>query len=203
MLNINRGTKMNTRALSLIIIFTALAAALNIYGPKIPFPLYPFLYFQLWEIPIVTAFLMIGPRSGLIVGAINTLILLIFFQGYLPSGPFYNFAAVLAMFVGIYLPYWLSKRKCKDDNFGNYLRKHILVFTASSTGLAIVLRVLALTVINYFALPQPYPIGLEMPQEAVLVFLPLGAIFNAIVALYTIPIAIAITALVMSRVKFQ
>jgi riboflavin transporter FmnP len=194
---------MNTRALSLIIIFTALAAALNIYGPKIPFPLYPFLYFQLWEIPIITAFLMVGPRSGVIVGSINTLILLIFFQGYLPSGPFYNFAAVLAMFVGIYLPYWLSKRKCKAENFGNYLRKHLLVFTASATGLAIVLRVLVLSVINYFALPQAYPIGLEMPQEAVLVFLPLGAIFNAIVALYTIPISIAITAAIMSRVKIQ
>jgi riboflavin transporter FmnP len=194
---------LNTRALSLIIIFTALAAALNIYGPKIPFPLYPFLYFQLWEIPIVTAFLMIGPRSGIIVATINTLLLLIFFQGYLPSGPFYNLAAVLAMFVGIYLPYWLSKRKCKAENFGGYLRKHLIVFTAAATGLAIVLRVLLLSVINYFALPQPYPIGLEMPQEAVLVFLPLGAIFNAIVALYTVPIAIAITVAIMSRVKIQ
>ena len=194
---------MKTRALSLIIIFTALAAALNIYGPKIPFPLYPFLYFQLWEIPIVTAFVMVGPRSGIIVGAINTLILLIFFQGYLPSGPFYNFAAVLAMFVGIYLPYWLSKRKCKAENFGNYLRQHLLVFTVSATGLAVVLRVLLLSVINYFALPQSYPIGLEMPQEAVLIFLPLGAIFNAIVALYTVPIAIGITAAIMSRLKLQ
>ena len=72
------------------------------------------------------------------------------------------------MFVGIYLPYWLSKRKCKAENFGNYLRKHLLVFTVSATGLAIVLRVIVLSVINYFALPQPYPIGLEMPQEAVL-----------------------------------
>jgi riboflavin transporter FmnP len=192
---------LNTRALSLIIVFTALAAALNIYGPKISFPLYPFLYFQLWEIPIVTAFLMVGPRSGVIVGAINTLILLIFFQGYLPAGPFYNFAAVLAMFVGIYLPYWISKRKCKDENFGNYLRQHLLVFIVSATGLAIFLRVVALAVINYFALPQKYPIGLEMLPEPVLVFLPLGAIFNAIVALYTVPIAIGIAAAILSRVK--
>ena len=48
-----------------------------------------------------------------------------------------------------------------------------------------------------------YPFGFEMPQEAVLLFLPLGAIFNAIVALYTIPIAIGITAAIITRVKIN
>ena len=44
---------MNTKTLALIIVFVALAAALNIAGPKIPVPPYsPFLYYQLWEIPI-------------------------------------------------------------------------------------------------------------------------------------------------------
>jgi riboflavin transporter FmnP len=194
---------MKTRALSLIIIFTALAATLNIYGPKIPFPLYPFLYFQLWEIPIVTAFLMIGPRSGVIVAAINTLILFIFFQGGLPSGPLYNFAAVMAMFAGIYLPYWLAKRGCKTEDFGSYLHKHLALFSGSATAIGLILRVLLLTVINYFAVQQTYPFGFSMPQPAALAFLPLGAIFNAIVALYTIPIAIGITAAVMSRVKLH
>ena len=33
------NTKTNTKLSHLIIIFTALAVALNIYGPKIPFPL--------------------------------------------------------------------------------------------------------------------------------------------------------------------
>ena len=202
-MNSKRGTTLNTRALSLIIIFTALAAALNIYGPKIPYPLYPFLWFQLWEIPIVIAFLMIGPRSGIFVAGINTLILVMFFQGGLPTGPLYNFAAVLAMFVGLYLPYWLSKRKCENENFGGYLRKHILIFTSVATGLGIVLRVTLLSIINYFALQQPYPFGFEMPQEAVLLFLPLGAIFNAIVALYTIPISIGITAAIITRVKIN
>ena len=194
---------MNAKALSLIIIFTALAAALNIYGPKIPFPLAPFLYFQLWEIPIVIGFLMVGPKSGIIVSVINTLILLIVFPGALPTGPLYNFVALVAMFLGIYLPYWFAKRGCKNENFGTYLKKHLIFFSLSATGMGIALRVLLLTVINYFALQQPYPIGFSMPQEAVLAFLPLGAIFNGIVALYTIPIAIGIAAAVMSRIKLQ
>ena len=77
----NEEQLLNTRALSLIIIFTALAAALNVYGPKIPFPLAPFLFFSFWEIPIVIAFLFVGPKSGIIVSAINTLILMAVFWG--------------------------------------------------------------------------------------------------------------------------
>jgi riboflavin transporter FmnP len=194
---------LKAKALSLIIIFTALAATLNIFGPKIPFPLYPFLFFQLWEIPIVIAFVMAGPRSGVTVSVINTFILLVVFPGSLPTGPLYNFAAVLAMFLGIYLPYWLARRGCKTEDFGSYLRKHLALFSVSATGLGIILRVSLLTVINYFALQQTFPIGFSMPEVAVLAFLPLGAVFNAAVALYTIPIAIGITVAIMSRVKPQ
>jgi riboflavin transporter FmnP len=194
---------MNSKAISLIIMFTALAAALNVYGPKIPFPLYPFLFFQLWEIPIVIAFLMIGPRSGIIVGAINTLILFAVFPGDLPAGPLYNFAAVLSMLLGIFIPYKIATRGCKTENIGNYLRSHLVMLGVSATVLAIILRVALMTVINYFALQQPFPIGFQMPQIAVLTFLPLGAIFNATVALYTVPIAIGITAAVLTRIKIQ
>ena len=194
---------MKTRILSLIIIFTALAVVLNIYGPKIPYPLYPFLWFQLWEIPIVTAFLMAGPRSGVIVATINTLLLLAVFPGGLPTGPLYNFVAILSMFLGMYLPYWYAKRQCKTENFGVYLRRNLVLFSVTAIALGALLRVLLLTVVNYFALQQTFPIGFSMPVEAVIVFLPLGAIFNAIVALYTIPIAIGIAAVIMSRTKLQ
>jgi riboflavin transporter FmnP len=194
---------MNTKTLSLIIIFTALAAALNIYGPKIPFPLAPFLFFSFWEIPIVIAFLMAGPKSGIIVSVINTLILLVVFPGALPTGPLYNFVAVMAMFVGMYMPYLFAKQGCKNENFGSYLKSHLALFSAAAVTLGIALRVLLLTVINYFALQQPYPFGFEFKEPAVLAFLPLGAVFNAVVALYTIPIAIGVTVAVMSRIKLQ
>ena len=192
---------MKTRALSLIILFTALAAALNIYGPKIPFPIAPFLYFSFWEIPIVIAFLMSGPRAGLIVSAINALILFAVFPGALPTGPLYNLIAVLSMMLGVYVPYLIAKRGCKSENFTNYLRNHIAIIGISATVLGIILRVSVMTVVNYFALPQPYPIGFGMPQIDVILFLPAGAIFNAIVALYTIIIAIATTVAVMSKIK--
>ncbi|MGZ4851010.1 MAG: hypothetical protein ACXV2C_06500, partial [Candidatus Bathyarchaeia archaeon] len=58
---------MNTKKLTLIIVFIALTTALNIAGPKIPAPYAPFLIYQLWEIPIVVAFLAIGQKAGLII----------------------------------------------------------------------------------------------------------------------------------------
>jgi riboflavin transporter len=194
---------MNTKALSLTIIFIALAVALNVYGPKIPFPLADFLYFQIWEIPIVIAFLLIGPKTGLAVAGLNTVVLFMFFQGNLPTGPIYNLAAILATMVGIYLPYKIATRGCKSENMGTYLRKHITIITLSATSMGVVLRVALMSVVNYFALQQIYPIGYQLPEPVALAYIPVIAAFNAIVAAYTIPIAIAITAALESRVKVK
>jgi riboflavin transporter FmnP len=197
------STKNNTKTLALIIIFVALAIALNVYGPKIPYPFAPFLFFQLWEIPIVVAFLLIGPRTGIAVSVINTLLLFAVFPGDLPTGPLYNLAAVLSMMLGIYLPYRLATHGCKKENIASYLRSHVLIITIAATALGAILRVAIMTVVNYFALPLAFPIGFELSQPAVLAFLPLGALFNAIIAIYTIPIAVGITIAIMSRVKIQ
>jgi riboflavin transporter len=196
------NAKTSTKTLALIIIFSALAIALNLYGPKIPFPLADFLYFQIWEIPIVIAFLLIGPKTGLAVAGLNTLVLFAFFQGGLPTGPFYNLAAVLAMMLGIYLPYKIATRG-KKDNIGTYLKQHIAVITLSATALGIVLRVALMSVVNYVALQQVYPFGYQFPEAAALAYIPLIAVFNAIIAAYTIPISMAITAALESRIKIN
>jgi riboflavin transporter FmnP len=195
--------KTSTKALALIIIFTALTIALNVYGPKIPYPFAPFLYFQFWEIPIVVAFLLIGPRTGIAVSAINTLILFAVFPGELPTGPLYNLAAVLAMLLGIYLPYRLATHNCKTENLSSYLRKHAILITISAAAIGATLRVLLMTVVNYYALQQTYPIGLGLKEPAVLAFLPFGGLFNAIIAAYTIPISIAIAIAIASRAKIH
>jgi riboflavin transporter FmnP len=192
---------LNTKTLALIIVFVALAAALNIVGPKIPAPYAPFLFYQLWEIPIVLAFIAIGPRVGVAVTVINTFILFAVFNPGANAGPIYNLIAILSMFLGIYLPYKLAVRGCKTENFSNYLKKHLTIISISATALGITMRVLVTTIVNYFAIQQPYPVGYSFTQPAALAFLPLGALFNATVALYTIPIAIAIAIPIISRFK--
>jgi riboflavin transporter FmnP len=186
-----------TVRLVLIGVFAALAIALNVAGPKIPAPYAPFLFYQLWEIPIVVAFLAIGPVEGIAVSVINTLVLFAYFQGSLPSGPFYNLIAMLSMFLGIYIPYKLATRSCPAEKLSEYLRSRIGIVTISLTVMGIVTRVVVTTGVNYFALQQPFPIGFSFTQPAALAFLPLSILFNATVAVYTIPIAIAITIVIL------
>jgi riboflavin transporter FmnP len=192
---------MNTKRLTLIIIFIALTIALNIAGPKIPAPYAPFLYYQLWEIPIVIAFLAIGPKAGTTVALVNTLILLVVFPGALPTGPIYNLIAVLSMLLGIYIPYRLATHGYKTENLGTFLQEHSKLISVSATASGITVRVLVTTVTNYFFLQQPSPIGFSYKPEAALLFLPLSALFNATVALYTIPIALAVVIAIASKFK--
>jgi hypothetical protein len=94
---------LNSRAIAAIIVFSALALVLNLSPIKIPAPFAPFLIYQIWEIPIVAAFLLYAPKVGIGVSIVNTLALLAIFQGELPTGPLYNLAAVLSMLLGIYI----------------------------------------------------------------------------------------------------
>jgi riboflavin transporter FmnP len=194
---------MNTKTLALSIIFTALTLAINLAGPKIPAPYAPFLIYQLWEIPIVFTFLALGLLAGLITAGINTLILLVYFPGFLPFGPLYNLFAVLAMMLGVFVPYLISTRGCKKENLSTFLRQHIKIITISATALGIIFRVAVTSATNYFLLQQAPPVGLSYPADAALAFLPLSILFNATVALYTIPIAIAITVAVSSKIKIN
>ena len=194
---------MNTKKLTLIIVFIALTTALNIAGPKIPAPYAPFLIYQLWEIPIVVAFLAIGPKAGLVIVGVNTLILLGTFWGALLLGPVYNFIAVLAMLLGIYIPYKIATHGCKLDNLGNFLQQHAKMISVAATALGIILRVVVMSAVNYVALQQAPPVGFALNSGEAIGYLPVVAIFNATVTLYTVPIGLGIAIVIASRFKLQ
>ena len=101
---------MNTRKLAIITIFTAITTALVLSPAKFPAPFAPFLKYQIWEIPIVIAFLLFGPSIGLSTSIINTLLLLVVYPGDLPTGPLYNLAAVSSMLLGVYVVQSFQKR---------------------------------------------------------------------------------------------
>jgi riboflavin transporter FmnP len=200
---------MNTKTLALIIIFVALTTALNIYGPKFPAPFAPFLYYQIWEIPIVAAFLVVGPKTGISVAVLNTLILLVVFPGALPTGPLYNLIAELAMLIGVFAAYKIATQGCLKENIGAFLKKHKIGLSISTTVLGVITRVIITTITNYFLIAQPSPIGFgsffsfagRSGQAAVAAFLPFSALFNATLALYTIPIALVVAITVNSNIR--
>jgi riboflavin transporter FmnP len=202
---------MNTKTLALIVVFTALSAALSIYFPKIPAPYAPFLYYQIWEIPIVAAFLSIGPKTGTAIAVLNTLILLAVFPGNLPTGPFYNLIAVLSMLLGIFAAYRIAVHGCPTENISQFLKEHAKTLMVSTTALGVITRVAITTTANYFLIAQPSPIGFGSffefggltGQQAVLAFLPFSILFNATIALYIIPIGLLVALTVNRSFKFR
>ncbi|MCL5949691.1 MAG: hypothetical protein M1490_04360 [Candidatus Bathyarchaeota archaeon] len=184
---------MNTKKLSLIIVFAALAIALNPTFTHIAlnFPLAQGLIYQIWEIPIVIAFLIISPTAGLAVSLVNTAVLFAIFPGVLPTGPAYNLAATLSMLVGIFAALAIGKRvSCTKNPNSNILFNAKWAVVAIAMG--ILTRVAFMSIVLFFALPQPSPIGYSFPLDATIGWLPFAAIFNATLALYTIPIAFLI-----------
>jgi riboflavin transporter FmnP len=185
----NEGFITNTKKLSLTIVFAALAIALNPTFTYISLaaPFAQGLIYQIWEIPIVVAFLIISPVAGLGVSILNTAVLFAIFPGVLPTGPIYNLAATLSMQVGIFAAVAIGKRFfCSKNPETNILSKAKCAVVATTTG--IFTRVLFMSVVLYFALPQPSPIGFSFPLDATIAYLPFAALFNATLALYTIPI---------------
>ena len=184
---------MNTKKLSLIIVFAALVIALNPSVTYISFaaPFAQGLIYQIWEIPIIIAFLIISPIAGVAVSLVNTAVLFAIFPGVLPTGPAYNLAATLSMQAGIFAAVAIGKRYfCSKSPETNILNKPKWATIATGTG--ILTRVAFMSILLFFALPQPAPIGYGsygFDQVATIAYMPFAALFNATLALYTIPIA--------------
>ena len=186
------------------IVFAALAIALNPAFTSIGFfaPFAQGLVYQIWEIPIVVAFLIISPVAGLAISLVNTAVLFAVFPGVLPTGPLYNLAATLSMQVGIFSVYIIAKRvhMGKSNKVGSELGPK---WATASTGMGILTRAAFMSVVLYFVLPQPSPIGFSFPLSATLAYLPFAAFFNATLALYTIPIGYLIANRVQKILKLN
>ena len=172
--------KLDTKKLAATAVFAALTVALNLSPIKFPAPYLPFLYYQVWEIPIVVAFLLFGPTTGVSVSIINTAALFVLFPGALPTGPIYNLIAVLSMLTGIYCAQWLTKSLSKKQ------KEAFLIITVTLLGVA--LRVAVMSFVNWELIKYPPPVGFSMPEEVVIAILPFVAFFNGSLAAYTVPV---------------
>jgi len=188
-----KRSRVSAKTIATIAVFAALTIVLNLSPIKIPAPYAPYLIYQVWEIPIVAAFLLYGFLSGIAIAVLNTLVLLMVFPGMLLTGPLYNLAAVISMLIGISLPKIIHKNPHAD--------KRILAVVLTAFGMAF--RVGSMTVVNWAFLRFPPPVGFAMPEEALLAALPFIAFFNATLALYTIPLGHAIAEAVKLYAKTQ
>ncbi len=184
-----------SRRLSLIALLTAIAIILNL-TVSFPAPFADFLLYEVWEVPIVLAFLLLGLQGGVTVAFLNTIVLELVKPGVIPTGPFYNFAAVLAMFAGILL----AQMSAKGRRWG------FVTLVAVSTSLGVTTRTAVSTIVQAIILPLPYPVGLGsfgVTASQVPALLVLIGLFNFTVALYTIPLAYSLQRAIAARYRLN
>ncbi len=174
---------MDSKKIALTAVLAALTIILNpaISHISIPAPYFPFIAYEIWEIPLVMIVLVIGFRLGFVVAAINAFFLLAFFPRPVVIG---SIIASVAMLLGIFLSYKLLTRNSLPGK-GVSSRKIVLGCTIG----AIFFRTLIMAFVNFTLMPLPFPLGLSMPLPAVLAFMPFVAIFNITEPLYVVPIA--------------
>ena len=191
---------MDTKTLSITIVFASVTVALNpaISQIAIPFPPLPFLLYQIWEIPIVAAFILISRKAAVSIAILNAAVLTIFFPGALPTGPFYNLIATLSILFGIYIIQKVLKNKKENQKGSEYAKTKLVVLSTVS---AMILRVVVMTLVNYIVLRYPYPIGYELDELVIIASLPLTGLFNATLALYTVPLGLFIAKAINKKLK--
>jgi len=188
--------KLNTRAVALTIVFAALAIALNPIG--VPAVYLPNFYYRFWEIPIVAAFLLFGPKIGVTVAVLRTVAELTLFPG--PAGvlgPPIVLVLTLSMLLGVYSADRLLKRKASQDK--NLGIKPVTYYTAFGALLRTVIAPFVMYAMYRFLLPLV--VGISFSDIQIMALMPAFMLFALTLSLYTIPVGYLIARTVSRNLK--
>jgi len=187
---------LDAKSIALIITFGCLAIILNpsISGLGIPFPLLPLIILQIWEIPIVAAFLLFGLKIGFSVAGINSAFLFAVYPG--PSITWYGLFALVSvssMMLGVYLAQKLFRNPSERQDVSR-----VKVLTLS-LGVGMLFRVFFMTCMWSSVLPLTYE--LVILPRVLFAVLPAMAIANMIMAIYNFLSGYLIAALVSKNLR--
>ncbi len=173
---------MNSKTIGIIVAFTALATALNLI--KIPVPYLLTFSYTLGDMALVLAFLLFGPKPGVAVAFLSTMITMIILPG--PGGlvgPPYYFIGVSAMLLGVFIASKFIERRTELQVGA----KTVIVLTV----LALLTRALIMLPLDYavFGALVSVVSGLSMATSYSIVIASMPAIilYNITVPLYVIP----------------
>ena len=189
----------NAKSIALVVAFAGLAIVLNpaVSGMGIPYPPFPSLIFNVWEIPVIAVFLLFGFKFGTAVAAINSLFLFSVWPG--PSRPFYALGTVfsaLSMMLGIYVMFKVIGHRIPAETLANRTK-----IVASATVFASLLRIVILATYMYGLLKSPV---YNLPDTAIFaVVLPWQAVYNIAQPIITVPLAFIVARGVNKNVKID
>lgn len=183
---------LESKKISLVIVFAALSIILNSRFPGLVIPsFFPGLWFYFWEIPIVIALLLLGLRYAVSIALINGVILFAVFSGPGFNNPAANLLASITTLFGVYLA-----KKLIIDRYSKKQRISKPKETIISTGFAMLIRVLIMIPFVFLV----FRLLTTISNEVILAFLPLLALFDAVIVAYTVPVAYFIETKIRNRV---
>ncbi|MGC9085285.1 MAG: ECF transporter S component [Thermoproteota archaeon] len=192
-----------TRTVVTSAFFGALAAVMAIAPLSFPFPLVPYLKFDLAEIPTMISLILLGPLPGILTSLVYWIVLN-FFGSFAPIGPFLKFLAVLSTIVGA----WIGTAICRK------MKSRLLTYIVTILVLSAIVRVVVLTLANYFVIWVLMPDFLSYATFAVslvtgiklspnfgglLVVLLLTAVFNTLHVFLTVVPSFALAIALVKR----
>lgn len=152
----NRFLHYSTFEIVLAALCAGLAIFLTVYKVVFAFPILPYLKFELAEIPVVLAFLVAGPFSGLLSSVIYWIILTMVGE-WTPIGPLMKFSAVAPTILGLWAGFVLSRRIRKNPG--------ILLSMTLGTILAVVARIIVTSLMNFIVLWWLFPSFLDLAAK--------------------------------------
>ncbi|MEM0145762.1 MAG: hypothetical protein QXH66_02100 [Conexivisphaerales archaeon] len=177
---------------TMLAMFAAASGAIAEMHIAFPFPLLPFLEFDLAEIPDTLAFMILGPKGGLISAGVHALILYII-GSFTIFSPAMKLFAELSMFAGIYFGFKVGNKSRHKDGimagFGSIFRVIVMLFVTLALYYVIMPSIylptakLAMSILG---------ISLASPFEIAMLLAGLTSVFNLLAGLITIIIAFAI-----------
>lgn len=162
-----------------IFVFTGFALVLNFYGPKIPAPYMPSLLYYLWEVPIVTAFVLCGIKAGIFTALLSDLVPFIISKERLMPNFFYCLAPTVGMLLGVGLAKFYASRYSPKSG----LELAILSTVFGAVSRTIIVALLFLAFIGF----SP-PLGFSFPEPATKITIMNRAIYDFSSSFYTIPL---------------
>jgi riboflavin transporter FmnP len=190
---------MQSKKIAIMITLAGLTIVLSpaFLGPAIPAPFLPLVSYHIYEIPIVVAFFLIGPKYGFIAALLNAIIMQLVFLDSSFIRPIPNLLAVSSTLLGIYFAQKLVRgtQQVAPPNE----KKRVIFSTALGTlcRLAVMLPFNCALMLFGAAFA-----GFQMPPlPAILVYLGLLAVFDLTLMLYTIPTGFVIARTVIKNLK--
>lgn len=183
-------------------IFSAMAVAITMAKLTVPYPLLPYLKFDVSEIPVTVALFLLGPLSGLSSTIIYWLVLTLRAGDIL--GPAMKFAAVASMMIGFTLGALLSRRA--GGGFKLSMVVGLLLGALTRVLVMSLLNLLILTIIApyYLEFAKPLLASIGLPVEtnlgAIIWVLVLTAIYNLLHTLLAVLPAYLIAEAALRRI---